>query len=73
MVGVASPAPDLCGPPTGIPALTSRAMREADIAQVGEFIHQSIQLALQAKADHEAAVKAGGSAAKPTIKVTATL
>lgn len=56
----------------GTPALTSRGMKEDDIQQVTEFLHTGIQLTQQAKADHEAAVKAAassdGSPAKPTTK-----
>ena len=62
---------------TGTPALTSREMKEEDISQVTEFLHQGIQLAHQAKADHEAAVKAAastdGAPSKPTTKVWAML
>ena len=50
-------------------------MKEEDIAQVTEFLHQGIQLAQQAKADHQAAVKAAASTdrapSKPTTKVWA--
>ena len=48
---------------SGTPALTSRGMKEKDIVLVGEFIHQALEVALQAKAEHDASVS------KPTVKV----
>ena len=57
----------------GTPALTSRGMKEAEIAQVTEFLHQGITLTQQTKTDHEASVKEAASGgqvpAKPTTKV----
>lgn len=61
-------------PPTGTPALTSRGMKEEDIGQVTQFLHEGILLTQQAKTDHEASVKTAASGtdtpAKPTTKVS---
>ena len=60
--------------PPGTPALTSRGMKEEDIGQVTQFLHEGILLTQQAKTDHETSVKTAVSGtdtpAKPTTKVS---
>ena len=59
----------------GTPALTSRGMKEEDIGQVTQFIHEGILLTQEIKAGHaaslraEAAASGSDSPAKPTTKV----
>ena len=52
-------------------------MKEEDIHQVTQFLHEGILLTQQAKTDHEASVKAAassdGTPAKPTTKVCGDL
>ena len=58
---------------SGSPALTSRGIKEEDIRQVMQFLHEGIEITQQAKTRHEAALNAastnGEPPAKPTIKV----
>ncbi len=42
---------ELLSPPSGTPALTSRAMKEPEMRQVAEFIDEGVRVALKANAD----------------------
>ena len=50
----------------GTPALTSREMKEDDIKQVTQFVHEGIQLTKQAKMSYQSSLKKG---VKDTVKV----
>ena len=49
--------------PTGTPALTTRGMKEADMDQVAGFIHEGIQIAVDANNTLAAQASSKGKAA----------